>query len=118
VNTGGAYRVNEQVDTAAGPAGGYQIIQFESGEWVAYSIRGDGGSHPFQIRVANNSTAATFHVELDGTDLSGPINVPNTGGSSSFVDVTVPSINVRTGKGQLRLVNDSGAFAIDYFSFN
>ena len=78
-----------------------------TGETVTGKIR-------FISPVADASTR-TFHIEIDGTDVTGPINF-NTGGAGWQVwqDVTIDNIALNSGVQELRIVMDSSSFNINY----
>ena len=52
-----------------------------AGEWLKYSISvASAGSYTLEARVASSGAGGTFHVEVDGVNVTGPLTVPNTGG--------------------------------------
>ena len=80
-NSGGAYR-NDDVDIeATGDAtGAYNVGWTAAGEWLEYTIYASASSALYDIsaRLASPSGTGQLHVEIDGVDVSGPINAPNT----------------------------------------
>ncbi|MEQ1875458.1 MAG: carbohydrate-binding protein, partial [Bdellovibrionia bacterium] len=121
-NAGGVYRTGESVDIESCLEGGRNVSSFEvinsTNEYMTYSIDAVSGSYIFHARVANSLGPATFHIELDGVDVSGPISVPNTGGPQVWINVSVPGVILLDGRRTLRLVVDSGSFSINHFQFN
>ncbi|BET68280.1 hypothetical protein ASA1KI_31980 [Opitutales bacterium ASA1] len=109
-NFGGALR-SEGVDVEAGP-NGHHVAFFSAGEWTTYSSRIDtAGAYEIRIRVACNGNGGTIRLELDGTDISGPIVVPNTGGWMNWRTLTFQA-ELGAGERDLRLVgiaNGSGS---------
>ena len=116
-NAGGQYRPNEGVDiiVSTDPAGGaYVINNFETGEWLAYSVNvAAAGSYNIEIRSSTTFTDAAFHVELGGKPLTGSIAVASTGGWSTFNWVGAKSVALPAGKHVLKIVSDR-----QYFNLN
>ena len=43
---------------------------------------------------SSNSTGGMFHIEFDGIDKTGTVNVPNTGGWQTWITVASDSFNL------------------------
>jgi len=131
-NVGGAYRTSEGVDIwSCGNCSNYNLVGAAvAGEWLKYSVNVTGsGSYAFQARVAcqgidiHNPNCGSYHLEdEDGHNLTGPVNVPNTGNWFGFVITPAPGITISLPSGPhvLKLVLDSngnGNFVgnFDYF---
>jgi hypothetical protein len=76
------------------------------------------------VRVANIGSGATFRVEVDGVDQTGPVSVPNTGAWDRWETIPVPLRNplsqgqrVITLEMLTRNRENSGAGNYGYFSF-
>jgi hypothetical protein len=107
-NKGGAYR---STDVDLGPAsddgGGYYVGWTPAGEWLKYTVSvGATGTYTLESRVANVGTGATFHVEVDGVDRTGPIAVPDTGGWQAWQTISTAGIPLTAGQRVLRVVLD------------
>ena len=50
------------------------------------------GSYNFDVRVASNGGGGTFHIEVDGVDVTGPMTVPNANGWDVWQTVIKPNI--------------------------
>ncbi len=50
------------------------------------------GTYTLSARVAATAAGKTFHVELDGVNVSGTLTVPNTGGWQTWQTVTADII--------------------------
>jgi beta-glucosidase len=60
--------------------GGYDAGRMSAGEWLAWTVSVTaGGLFSFEARVAAASGGARFRVEVDGSDATGPVEVPPTG---------------------------------------
>src|SRR5439155_632269 len=82
-NAGGQYRTSEDVDIIASsdPAGGgYVVNNFETGEWLAYTIHvTQTTTYRIDIRASNSGLTPSFHIEIDGVNVTGSVRVPDTG---------------------------------------
>jgi hypothetical protein len=117
-NSGGQYRASEGVDIVASTdaaGGGYVVNNFQSGEWLAYTVTvAAAGTYDFALRVANNMGAPTaFHLEVDGVNVSGNVAVPVTGSWSTFQWAGKNAIALTPGKHTLKIVADQ-----QYFNLN
>jgi endonuclease/exonuclease/phosphatase family metal-dependent hydrolase len=105
-NTGGAYRATD-VDIAAIPSGGFTVGWVGAGEWLQYTVNvAAAGQYTLTARVASNGGGGTFHVKFNGADLTGSLRVPNTGGWSTYQDVTA-TVSLNAGVQVMRLSFDS-----------
>jgi probable HAF family extracellular repeat protein len=113
-NETAAYRATDvdlRVTTDAG--GGFNVGWVSPGEWLEYGVNASGsGEYLMEVRVASPDGGGTFHVEVDGVDLTGAISMPPTGGWNSWASVE-RSIFLTAGAHVLRLAfdtaNSSGA---------
>ncbi|MGH8017513.1 MAG: endo-1,3-alpha-glucanase family glycosylhydrolase, partial [Opitutaceae bacterium] len=75
----GAYR-SDAVDIEGHP-GGHNVGWFQAGEWLLYSVNAaKSGVYDVSVRVSSNGPGGAFRVELDGADISGRIQIADTGG--------------------------------------
>ena len=109
-NNGGSLRTDQGVDIGSVDAGGDYVGWIEPMEWLQFTTAVEcGGRHTVRARVASQSTGGTFHLESNGVNLTGPIDVPSTGGWQNWVEVEA-QLNLATGTQiPIRLVNDSGS---------
>jgi probable HAF family extracellular repeat protein len=121
-NLGGAFRASQvdiQATTDAG--GGFHVGWTKAGEWLAYTVSVPApGSYTLSARVASNGAGGTFHVELGGHDVTGPITVPSTGGWQTFTTISRP-VTLTAGTQIMRVVGDvngttSGIGNFNYFT--
>lgn len=120
-NNGGQYRPLEDVDieNCSDAGGGYNVGWMASGEWLEYTVDvATAGEYRIDVRVASNTTGGNFHIEFDGEDKTGAINVPVTGGWQNWITVSVTarlSAGVRT----MRFVNADAAdeFNLNHFTY-
>jgi hypothetical protein len=110
-NKGALYRWTDvDVAAAADTGGGYYVGWTRPGEWLKYTVTvATTGTYTLESRVANVGTGATFHVEVDGVDRTGPIAVPDTGGWQTWRTITTPGIPLTAGPRVLRVVLDGAS---------
>jgi len=116
-NAGGQYRPNEDVDIVASPdstTGGYVVNDFETGEWLNYTINvPTAKNYDIELRVSSTFANSAFHAEIGGVDVTGTIVVPNTGSLSSFQWVGKRGIPLGAGQHLLKIVADQQYFNLD-----
>jgi hypothetical protein len=104
-NAGNAgFRTAEDVDIVTSSEGN-AVNNFETGEWLTYTISvAQAGAYDLEIRAANNLAVASFRIEIDGVDATGSIAVQPTGGWETFAWIGKPSVNLSAGTHVLKLV--------------
>ena len=119
-NAGGLYRTAEDVDIIASsdPQGGaYAVNNFQTGEWLAYTVEVPAdGNYDVAVRASNNqASAAAFHIEVDGLNVTGSeaVSVPNTGSWNTFQWVGKQGVSLKAGTRVLKVVSDQ-----QYFNLN
>src|SRR4029453_3388612 len=68
-------------------------------------------------RLASRYTGKSFAVLLNGTDLTGKVTVPYTGGWQTWATVTRRGVYLPAGTHRLRFVARSDGFNLNWFSF-
>jgi hypothetical protein len=108
-NAGGVYRATDvDIERTSDSGGGYNVGWMTAGEWLAYTVDiGTSGVYTLEARVAANGAGGTFHVEVDGADVSGPLVIPNTGGWQAWRTVTRTGVSLSAGRRRLRVVEDA-----------
>ena len=123
-NLGGFYRLDEAVDIAQTADGGdgFQVGWTERAEWLGYTVNiQQAGVYEFRARVAHPGVGGTFHVEIDGQDVTGPITIPDTGGWTTWQTIGKATASLPTGQHVMYIVLDgessaTGALAnVNYF---
>jgi subtilisin family serine protease len=109
-NAGGQYRQTD-VDLEATIDSGlvFSMGYITAGEWVVYSVNvAATGSYTLQARVAAAAVGGgTFHLEVDGVNVTGALTVPNTGGWQNWQTITRSGIALTAGPHRLRVVVDT-----------
>lgn len=118
-NSGGQYRASEGVDVETCSEGGYNVGWTSTGEWLEYTVNVvTAGTYTLQVRVATPNAGKTIHIELNGVNISGTINLPNTGGWQTWQTVSVTTPALTTGQKILKIAMDSYDFNINYLVFS
>jgi beta-glucanase (GH16 family) len=115
-NTGKVYRLTTDVDIEKWTAlNSYALGYVQDGEWVEYTINvPQTKKYDIILSVASKLTGGTLHIEIDGTDISGPVKTPGTGGWGIFQELWVPQLQFPEGLHVMRMFVDKGDFNLDY----
>ena len=108
-NEGGAYRTGEGVDIedSSSSTYPYDVGWTQAGEWLEYTVNvSQTGTYTLTIPVASQGIGGTFHLEQDGTNVSGTLTVPDTGDWQTYQSIT-KSVSLTKGQHVLRLSFDS-----------
>jgi chitinase len=118
-NAGTAFRTDDvDIEATTDAGGGYNVGWIQAGEWLEYTVNvTTAGTYTLTARVAATAAGKTFHIELDGTNVSGTLTVPNTGGWQTWQTVTATTPSLTTGQKILRLFADQGDFNVNYIEF-
>ncbi|MES2731397.1 MAG: cellulase family glycosylhydrolase [Bacteroidota bacterium] len=117
INNGGQFR-QEGVDIENCSAGGFNVGWIEPGEWIQYAVNVNAtGSYILAAQVASPNNGGSFHLELDRTNVSGAIAVPNTGGWQTWVNASKP-VALTAGLHTLRVAIDAGGFNLNKLTFS
>jgi len=105
-NAGGAYRATD-VDLEPMSGGGTNVGWIAPGEWLNYTVTVAGaGAYTVTFRVASSGAGGSFHLEMGGSNVSGAMTIPNTGGWQAWQTLT-KSVTLSGGTQIARLVFDS-----------
>jgi len=108
-NTGGQYRQTDvDISSATDGTSGYALGWVSAGEWLAYEVVATTTTtYTVEMRVASLGNGGAMHIEIDGTDATGPMIVPNTGGWGAWQSVSHAGIPLTSGPHIVRVVIDS-----------
>jgi hypothetical protein len=113
-NAGGAFRASD-VDVQASAGGGYNVGWTAAGEWLQYTVNvATAGSYTAQLRVAATAAGSRIHLEMNGTNVTGAMTVPNTGGWHNWQTISQP-ITLAAGPQVARLVFETAGSNLDSF---
>ena len=113
----GPFRNNTAVDTEPCSEGGNNLAFSDNGEWLEYTVNvATTGSYTIDTRVASPFATGSFHIELDGVNVTGATAVPNTGGWQNWQTVS-KTVNLTAGQHVMRFVIDAKEFNTNKFTF-
>jgi hypothetical protein len=109
------------LETCSDSAGGcgYDLGWTAQGQWFRYTVDvATAGTYTISFRVSAPSavTDALHLTDSTGTDLSGAVNVPASGGSQTF-ETTSANVDLPAGKQTLILDQDNGGWNLNYLTF-
>ena len=100
-----------QIAPAAGAddgASGYYLSGIKANRYINYSISVEkDGEYALTARVANAGAGGALHLNVDQKPLSKPLPVPDTGGTSHWVEMKAGSAHLTVGHHTVALVTDA-----------
>lgn len=120
INMGGdgGFRAGDGVGTEGCSEGGYNIGWVVAGEWLEYTTHvAHTGNYNINFRIASQASNRKLHLEVDGTNITGSVNLPNTGGFQAWQSATVTNIHLTEGSHILRLTFEENDVNINYMEF-
>jgi hypothetical protein len=113
-NQGGQYRLDTDVDIISPFPGVNVISDFQTGEWLTYTINvTQSGIYRIEALVSSMDATSRWHADIDGVNVTGAVPVPNTGSLGTFQWVGASGANLTAGQHVLRLVADQQSFNLD-----
>lgn len=110
------------LETTTDTGGGYDLGWTSTGQWFDYTVNvSTAGAYKVTFRLAADSavgaTAGSFHLQnAAGTNLTGSVSVPGTGGWETWTNVTA-TVTLPAGVQTLRFSQDTGGYNINYMAF-
>jgi hypothetical protein len=112
-NLGKQFRTREGVDIIS-ITGGYAVNNFQTGEWLAYSINvPTEGVYKVELLASSAFTNSSFHVQVGGVDKTGPVTVPITSGWNTFRWVGKSGIALTAGTHVIKVFANQQYFNLD-----
>ena len=99
--------------------GGYDLGWTDAGQWFNYTVNvATAGTYTVTFRVAAESAISdAFHISnSSGTDISGTVSVPDTGGWQTWTNVTA-TVTLPAGQQTLTFNQDAAGWNLNWFSF-
>jgi hypothetical protein len=108
-NSSAAYRTDDvDIRVTSDTGGSYNVKSVRAGEWLAYTVSvASAGSYNVSFRLASSGTGGTVRLAIDGTDVSGPIALPDTGGWNTWNTFTKSGVSLPAGTHVLKVVMDA-----------
>lgn len=118
INDGKVFRTDVGVDIDSDGENGYVIGWTKKGEWLEYTIDvKETDAYAFSAKVASGLNGSSFRLYIDGKDVSGLVEVPNTGSWTDFTNVKGSTTNISAGQHVLRLEIEGAYCNIDKIKF-
>jgi hypothetical protein len=98
---------------------GYDLGWTSAGQWFRYTVNAaSAGTYTVSLRLAAPSAVTdAFHIaSTSGTNLTGSVNVPATGGWQDWTTVTA-TVQLSAGQQTLTVDQDNGGWNIRYLTF-
>src|SRR5262249_48381007 len=107
-NKGGQFRTADvDIETTTDAGGGYDVGWTRPGDGLQYTVNVAADSqYDLTLRIASTGSGGSLHLEVDGADVTGPIQVPNTGGWQTWTAAPGGTVPLSAGSHRLRLVFD------------
>jgi len=65
--------------------GGKKVGYVSSGEWLNFTVNvKETDNYVLKLRMGSPSSTSKLWVEVDGSDITGKVQIPNTGGYESW----------------------------------
>jgi hypothetical protein len=118
--SGNSYRTDGvDLEATTDTGGGYDVGWTATGQWFDYTVKvASAGTYTVSLRLASpNGVTGGLHIaDSAGTNLSGAVNVPATGGWQTWANVTT-SVALPAGQQTLTVYQDNGGWNLNAFSF-
>jgi hypothetical protein len=95
--------------------GGHTIRFFDTSEWMTYQINvATSGTYSLAISAAQNATPAQYRIEVDNSDLTGPVGVTSTGSWDVYQWFAAPNnVQLTAGTHTLKLDSVQQSYRVD-----
>jgi len=115
-NEGGKYRT-DAVDIETCTLGGYNIGFTADNEWLEYTVQvNETAEYDISIQSASESVGGKIHIELDGIDITGTVNLFVTTAWQTWKNTTVSNISLTQGEHRLKVFIEQGGFNLNKIS--
>lgn len=97
------------VQSRQSASGGFAVIEAAAGEWLSYTTKvASSGTYELRVRYASEFNGGTFHVEVNGQNVTGPISVESSGNWGTF-RTTFQRVTIPAGQYKIRLLMDTNS---------
>ncbi|SCY51904.1 Por secretion system C-terminal sorting domain-containing protein [Flavobacterium anhuiense] len=120
INAGGdtAYRPGDRVGTEACNEGGFNLAYVVKDEWLKYTAKvNTTGNYTINLRIATPYNTRKLHLKVDGANLTGTVNIPNTGGFQNWQTVAIPNIALTQGTHVITLYFEENDINVNKMEF-
>lgn len=108
-NNGGEYRSGDvDVRSKSTASNGFVVFNAAAGEWLEYTINVTAaGTYDIGATSASRLAGGTYHIEIDGVDVTGTLTAPATRSWWDFQYAGRSGVSLTAGPHVLRLVLDT-----------
>jgi hypothetical protein len=97
------------IQARANASGGFTVMESSAGEWLQYTVNvPKTGRFDLGVRYASEFRDGTFHIEIDGQNVTGALTVVATGSWASFQTI-YRKVNLTAGRHIVKLAVDSNS---------
>jgi glucose/arabinose dehydrogenase len=99
-NGGGdnVYRIGDGVGTEGCSEGGFNLAYVAKDEWLKYTAQvTTTGNYNINLRIASPYNTRKLHLEVDGINVTGTVNIQNTGGFQAWQNAVISNIALTQG---------------------
>ena len=110
------------LESTSDTGGGLDLGWTSAGQWFRYTVNvATAATYSVSLRVAAvaavGTSAGSFHLQTtSGTNLSGAVNVPGTGGWQTWTTITA-SVTLPAGQQVIEVFEDTGGYNLNYMTF-
>lgn len=117
-NSGTRYRATDvDIEMTTDAGGGFNVGWIAAGEWQEYTIQvPTAGYYDLSARVASPYTGKSLRLLVDGSDVTGSLAVPRTGGYQQWQTVTKSRIYFGAGTYRLRCFAITNGFNVNWIA--
>ncbi|UUZ84816.1 carbohydrate-binding protein [Paenibacillus sp. P26] len=117
-NIGGQYR-NDAVDIRVNPKGGWNVGWNQTGEWLKYNVGvANTAAYDVSVRIATALSGGKIRLWLDDTtDLTGVVDIPNTGGWNNWKNIKLGNLTPPEGDHTIKVEIVNGEYDFASLSF-
>ena len=115
----GTFRDDEvDIEVCTDAGGGFNLGYTLTSEWLEYTVEvANTGNYDLDLRLAKDGDGGLFHIEMDEVDITGPIDVPNTGGWQVWETVRLEDVSLTAGEHIMKIVFDTDYTNLNYVEF-
>jgi len=105
--------------SASDDGGGYYVASTRRGEWLEYTVNvPESRAYTFQGRFQSSAKGASFHVEVDGRNVTGRLAIPNGGKNAHWKTISKRNISLTSGRHVVRIFFESATSKKSAGNFN
>jgi endoglucanase len=118
-NSGGSYRSDDvDIESTFDAGGGYEVTSIASGEWLEYTTWiYEAGFYNLKLRVASSQPTNRLSVSFFGTNLTGTVTFPGTGGDQIWATIT-NTVFLKPGQQLLHIDMLSSGFNLNWIELS